>query len=543
MKNKLTALSFILIVLLGAYVRLTTAKTAYPAQLDAGHMVQFGIEIANGNEQYLEVLYSRFQQYTAAWAYSRGMDPGRALQWVTLFFGTMLVPASMLFVRQLFGRWNLALISGLFVATNPSLVLYSVNGMGEVPFASLLMGACALLVFGTNSGTRRVYLIPLAFGVLAVGIYYRDIEALLSALVFIVWLIWQSLKCRSIQYVAWGLVGLLVLFTIWTPHRLYTKEVNPKGGASLKMTYLVWADAARSSQTQHDPDNQAFADLEKLKEIGVYKYAWIHKQRIIKNYAASIIRMLKAFNNHIFAGPYKIGADVFILILITAALALPRPVQYDRWLLVGTLCFFFPLLACASFINPRWLVGNIAFLLIIFAAPLAFLLERLGERKWKYAIWAFAVLFSVRSASFAIDEHGDTIRYHAIRDAGIALRKYGDDNDVLVTAYPQVMIHFYEKSPGRGVLIPYAKTIERIDELIGERGGTLIALSSLDHTRSWPVNELFHCAKPPPNWELLDRIRYEWESRKYGPQEVEYLFFRRHPKKALDAVGNEPNNS
>jgi hypothetical protein len=529
MNKYLISLAFLLIVFLGAYVRLTTAKTAYPAQLDAGHMVQIGIEYASGDKSVLPYYYSELQTLTAAWAYSSGMiDPGRSLQLVTLVWGVLLIPFSILFVRYLLGRWDLALFSGMMVACNQVLILYSVNGMGEMPYASLLM--CGAMIMALALYRPAPWLIPVAFLPLAAALYYRDMETLISTAVFFIWTSYVSFRAKKKQYIYLGIVGVIFVAAIGQPHFRLQRENAPKAGLSWKINYLRFVGVTPGSQLQHDPDHVVWIERDKLiQELGPIPYIIQHRNLLIKSYMSNFIGGLRRFNEHIFAGSFRLGMDWFILFSLFSVLTLPRPLEYERWIVVFSLMLLFPVMASATFVNPRWLVGNVPFYLVLLSAPFVCLMNRLSFRHAKVIICIIFLIFNIRSASWAVFEHSEDPWYQYVREAGSELRKHGDESDVVVYAFPHVMIHFYESHPMRGILTPYADTLERTDELIEARGGTLIVLSTVDHTKSWPLNDLFHCTPPPSNWEFVDRLKYEWYSPKYGPQEVEYLFYRRHP--------------
>jgi MFS family permease len=524
---------FVAVVLFGAIVRIYLAANTFPAQRDASHFVQHGIEYAGGNKAAMTGMWSQAQILAAAWAFELGFSPERMVQIVSVFFGIWMVPMTILFVWRFFHSMNMGVIAGLLVASNPSLILYSVNGMANVPYGSLVMTAAALLACSFNHN-RVFYLnIPLAFIILAPAIYYRSIETLASALVLGSWTLYQTVARRDAKSFIHLVVAGLLFMVITMPNFIMTSKQYKGSSLSPKMMNLVIdPESINSSKSVRDPDHVMMVKARQLEEIGAFRFMWEHREVMLKRVVPNVLKGLRSLNEVAFHASLRLGMDWFLVLLLASFVQLPRPIQWDRWLVVLGLMFFFPLMISIAYIVSEWFVAYVPFLFIFFSASLSSSWKNNGLAA-RIALATFLIFTAGRSSLYAVTEFADDWKYQNEIHAATVLRAHGSEEDILMSGGPLAANTFYDHYPLRWKPFTYG-TIEEMDEMAGKRSVTLIMLSSDEFTRSWPVQKLFEGESSPPNWQLLERLEYNRNHPKYGPQQVVRLLYRRHATAGAD---------
>lgn len=527
--DKKTAIVIGAIVILATILRIYLAFNTSPIQRDAGHFVQHGIEYAGGNKTAMTGMWSQAQILAAAWAVKLGISPERTVQFVTVFFGIWLVPMTILFVWKFFQRVDMGLIAGLLIASNPSLILYSVNGMANVPYCSLVMTAAALLALSFDKQRVRLWLIPLAFLILATAIYYRSIETLASALVLGAWVMYKSFAMRDARPLVYLTLAAFFFLGVTMPNFIMTSKQYKGSSLSPKMMNLVLdPEIVSSSKIIRDPGHAMVSKSKRLEEIGTARFMWENRTIMLKRVPPNLVKMLKSLNEIAFHASLRLGMDWFLILFVASLAMLPRPLQLDRWLVLAGLMFLFPAMISIAYIVTEWFVAYVPFLFILFAAPLG-LAWQTNARAIRVTVVVFLLFVSARSSTYAITEFSDDWRYQSEIHAAKILKSHGSEDDILMSAGPVSAITFYDHYPLRWVPFTYG-SIEEMDQSAEKRGVSMIMLSSDDFTRSWPVNALFEGEPPPVNWELLERLEYNRLHPKYGAQQVVRLLYRRHSR-------------
>ena len=181
--NKRSILIYAGITLLALVIRVYIASLAYPPQLDSVHYVQFGVRWAQGVPGQLSTIWQEAPIVVSGMAYRWGLDPVRVLQASTVLYGTVVVLLTMLLAARLFNRPAIGWLAGLWAATSPGLVNYSVNCSAEGGFAMFMMMAYVLMAPALRGEPFRVGRLMVAYALLGIGIYYKPLDTLVAMLV------------------------------------------------------------------------------------------------------------------------------------------------------------------------------------------------------------------------------------------------------------------------------------------------------------------------------------------------------------------------
>jgi len=126
--------------------------------------------------------------------------------------GTALVPVSALLGRRVFGT-RAGLAAGLFVATSPFLVFYSIEARGYSLAALLVTGATLSVLKATDDTARRRDWVT--FGALSLGAVLTHYTAVFAIATLVVWTL--VARPNSRRNVLLSSAGALALFAIWLP--------------------------------------------------------------------------------------------------------------------------------------------------------------------------------------------------------------------------------------------------------------------------------------------------------------------------------------
>ncbi len=512
------------LTILALGVRLIAATKAYPAQGDAGHFVQCGMELAQGNPAGLSPHWSQAPILLVAGAIRVGWDPARALQVLTLAAGVVAVPLLMVFAWSVLESWSAALLAGLLVSTNPALVKYSVNGLAEMPYIALLLAAACLVVGGARSGGAG-WRLPLSAVFLGLGVYFRPTESCVSAAILYGMVAVTVVRGRRFSELRALALACLVFIALLTPLNVYTARRSPYHVPSTKIVNLAFGDYGYDSKATKGINSPLKAEEAKLKEMGAVQYLWVSRGAVMRHWIGNAPRAVRGFKELLFAGAFYMGTGWFAAIIILVFFTSAVFGRLRRWLLPAALAFAMPSLFCLSFLVDRWLVPSLPFLLVLVGDAVALWLGAARASRWRYLLVAVVILFIGRNAVFSVEPAAVDWRYFNFSKVAARLRDHGSEQDVLMTSGPHLANYFYTNSPFRFIELPYG-TIEETERFAGERHVTLIAFSDLLYSH-WPIQRLFAGDAPPPNWQLLERLRFEKEDPRYGVLTEQYLLYRR----------------
>jgi hypothetical protein len=513
------------VALLALLLRWHVAGHSYPVRDDAGHFVQFGVELAGGNPEGLSAHWSLAPILTAAAAVRLDADPRRAVQAVTVAAGVACVVLAGALAALAFGSRRAGWLAGLLVATNPTMVDYSTNGMGEMPFMALALAAVCVAKKVRWEGWAGPVL---ALFLCGLAVYYRPVEAVVFAATLGAFGVLPALARRNGRRVAAWLLAGVVFAALALPLVVHTARRSTFGGPSTKIVNLAFGEYGYDSKAVFALEGPMAEEVGRLKSVGAARYLWERRAEFPARFARNVARLVRFARDETFAGPFHLGSGWMVALFAAGAVLEGRRGRLKQWPLLLCLGFGSALLTCLSFIHPRWVVQAVPYLLILLGGMADALADvSAGRRPWRIVLAAVVAWVAVSGAVLARRLPWDFWRYDNMPAVAEELRRHGGEDDVLMTKGPQLPIGFYRQHPLRYVEMPYG-TIEQTEAYAARKGVTLIALSDLSYPH-WPVNEVFKGAAPPANWELLVSPAFRFDDPRYGPQEEKYLLYRRHP--------------
>lgn len=190
------------------------------------------------------------------------------------FFGTLIIPAAFLFIKQLTKNWKLALVSSAVIAITPSEIFYSRKSFENViGIFFIFLGLFYLLKeLEGNRSKLGVYLTAL-FLALPMYIYTSHIIVVpLAAVVFAV-LFWKKILTFKKRFLT-----MLIIWSIFLLPLIYITLTNP-GIRFRAATVSILQDMSLNSQLQSiDQNNAALSKLAKIKVIFEYSLIKYFKQ-------------------------------------------------------------------------------------------------------------------------------------------------------------------------------------------------------------------------------------------------------------------------
>jgi hypothetical protein len=521
------------LAILAAAVRLYVAGHSYPVRDDAGHFVQFAMELAGGNPEGLSAHWSMAPILVASAAIRMHADPQRAVQLTTVAAGVACVLFAAALAAAVFRSRRAGLLAGIIVAVNPTLVDYSTNGMGEMPYMALTM-AGALVARTTLQGA--FFGPALALGLAGLALYFRPVEAVVFAATLGAFGAIPALARRDVRRVgAWALAGL-VFVALALPLCIHTARHSNFGGPSTKIVNLAFGEYGYDSKAVFAQEGPMADEVGRLKSIGAARYLWERRADFPPRFARNVARLVRFVRDETFAGPFHLGSGWLFALLAAGAVLEGRRGRLREWPFLLCIGFGPALLTCLSFVHPRWVVGAVPYVLILFAGAADTLADLArGRRCWQVVLAGLLAWWVGSGVAMSRGLSWDHWRYDNVPAVARELRRFGGEDDILMTKGPQLPINFYRQHPLRYVEMPYG-TMAQTEAHAGRKGVTLIALSSQSYPH-WPVNEVFKGAAPPANWELVASPVFCFDDPRYGPQEEKYLLYRRHPEAPAEGQG------
>lgn len=494
--------------LFAATIRLLAARSAYPACGDAGHFVQHGVALANGVPGAMSSYWSQGMIVIAAVAVKLGLDPRYAMQLTTLVSGVAVVLLFLGVVWRLTGSRGLALVGGVILAVNPTMVQYSITGYSEMPYLALLMAG---IWVGLSTTLNCFAKFGLAGALIGASGYFKGLDAAVAACGFGLYACLQG-RARGLAQVLQAGIVPAAAFIVLLPLCIFTfvqdGSFTPgsKGGRAFLALGSDWADskfvyAAEGMQLDERTTTEIASQLPK---------------RVLLNFRDT----LRIFSNQIYQKGFRIGTIWFSVIAVLTVLSL-RQWKVRESLLPA--CMLLPqlFLLFLVLLHDRVLAPSLPWVVLLFllawrsCAP-----EGVGGKQTTVILLAVFLAVNARYAADAFANEFFWWRYVNIQKCAIALREIGGtDDDVVMAHGPSTAIEFNRTNPLKTVDVPYG-TLEQIEKIALRKQVRYIVVSDAFRPH-WPVARLFDDGvSAPENWILREEL--------FFPEE-EWTGWRGHP--------------
>ncbi|NLB65651.1 MAG: hypothetical protein GX803_04180 [Lentisphaerae bacterium] len=508
--------------LFSAGIRLLAARSAYPACGDAGHFVQHGVALANGVPGAMSTYWSQGMIAIAAAAVKLGLDPRYAMQATTLVSGVAVVLLFLGVVWRLTGSRGMALIGGVILAVNPTMVQYSITGYSEMPYMAFLMTGVWVSL---SPCVKPLLTYGLAGALIGVGGYFKGLDAAVAACGLGLFVLFQKSEGWRNKMTYASAVPVMA-FVVLLPLCIFTYANSgsftpgSKGGRAFLALGSDWAD----SKKVYAADG---LQLEKSSSADIMRQM---PSRVISN-AKETFRI---FNRQIFIKGLQMGTILFFLVLARLALSLWQE-RIKETLLPLCLLLLQMILLWLVLLHNRVLMPSLPWVVLLF------LLASQTEM-WRACIKSFGrgsvsiILLIFLSVNLLYSQHAFASefvwwRYANTKTCAKILKAHGGtDKDVVMHYGPQLAVEFNKTNPLKTVEVPYG-TIEQVSEVADKFNVRFIVIS--DSFRShWPVARLFdEGISAPENWVLLEELIFpkeEWTGWSGHPGERCRIYERRN---------------
>lgn len=511
-KRWINLVTVVALGLIAASIRLLAARGTYPACGDAGHFVQHGVALANGVPGAMSTYWAQAMIAIAAGAVKLGFDPRYAMQTTTLVSGVLVVLLYVGVVWRLTGSRRWALVGGLILAVNPTMVQYSITGYSEMPYMAFLMAGVWL---GLSQAIKPLLKYGLAGALLGAGGYFKGLDAAVAAISYGVYVLWKTCS-RKRWNVREAAVAPIVAFFVLMPLCMFTysQTGNFTPGSKGFANFLVGSDWADSKVIYA-------ANGLRLEERNLQQVLSGMPHRILANSRDTV----RIFNNQLLMKGLRMGTIWFGLGLVfVGSLLVKRKTEYAR---LPTCMLLLQLgLLELVFVHDRLLVPSLPWLVLL--VLLAFQVRQpssaengsLGRR-----LGAVLVLYVLATGVYALNSfHSEFVwwRYAYIQACAKALKTHGgSDRDVVMHYGPHLAIEFNKTNPTMTVEVPYG-SIEQVEEIAQSKQVRFVVVS--DAFRShWPIAQLFvEGVHAPTNWLLREELVFpeeEWTGWRGHPGE------------------------
>ena len=500
---------WILLTVISVGIRLVAARDAYPSCGDSSHFVQHGVALANGVPGAMSTYWSQGMILIAAGAEKMGLDPRYAMQTTTLVSGVGVVLLFSGIIWMMTNSRNLALVGGLILAANVSMVHYSITGYSEMPFMLFLMGGvCVGVTKRLNSSLRY----GLAGMLIGVGGYFKGLDASVAACGFGLYVILSDTedwiyRCRSaVMVVAIALVVLLPL-CIFT--YMETGQFSP--GSKGSGNFVAGADWADSKKI-YAVEGMTFlqktsADI--VREI---------PSRIVHNFAD----FFRVINMQFFVRGFRMGTIWFFGLSIVGAILYFR--YFDK-------TFYLPIcmvgiqlgLLLIVFVHDRLLIPSLPWIFLALILTCSSMLRNANmNRRVVFLAGLVVMIFIGINACYALESFRTEWfwwRYSNMVECAYQLKVHGGtDQDVVMTYGPTLAVEFNKTNPLKTVEVPFG-SIEKVEKLADQQDVRFIVISDVFRSH-WPIADLFDDrSMAPANWKLLQEITFPEEELSGHPRE------------------------
>ena len=510
-------------------IRLYAARDAYPACGDAGHFVQHGVALANGVPGAMSTYWSQGMIAIAAGAAKAGGDPRHAMQATSFIAGVAVVVFFAGVIGLLTGSRGLALAGGAILATNPTLVQYSITGYSEMPYLAFLLA-------GIWAGLHKKWPPFVAHGLagllIGLGGYFKGLDAAVAAIGYGLYVLWQG-RARKRWEVRTAAVAPIIAFLVLLPLCLFTygKSGSFTPGSKGGSNFLVGSEWADSKVIYS-------ADGLRPEERDLRQVLAGMPRRIIANTRDTI----RIFNNQLLMRGLRMGAVWFGLgAVLAGSLLVKRRAAHAR-LPACMLMLQLGLLELV-FVHDRLLVPSLPWLVLLFL--LAFHARQpagaesvpSGRR-----LGVVLILYVIGTGVYALQSFKSEFvwwRYANIKACAKALVACGGtDRDVVMHYGPHLAVEFNKSNPLMTVEVPYG-SIEQVEEIAKRNRVRFIVVS--DTFRShWPIARSFaDGGLVPTNWTLREELAFpgeEWTGWSGHPGERCRIYERRGPAGNADGT-------
>lgn len=504
--NRKTLSGMLVLVVLAVLVRCLAAREAYPTPGDGGHFVQYGVAMAHGYAK-LNTYWSQAMVSAAAGAELAGVDPRRVLQGISFVSGVLVVLLFAGIATRITksGWWGLA--AGMWAATNPTMVQYSIEGYSEMGYMAFLMGA-VYIGLGEKSSWKR----DVAAGVLlGIGGYFKGLDAAVAAAAYGAWRLWWGGQKRW----DWGRAAVVpvAVFAVLLPLCIYTFSETGQfaPGSKGSGNFLLGPDW-KDSKVVYAAD-------------GLKTRSYIETIRALpRQVMGNVHDVFRLVNEQLFTRGLRMGTIWFALLAVVLVMGLSK----SKFQLLGDSGGCVACLAGAQigmmslvFVHDRILVPTLPWLV---------LLALLGGYGW-WKRWnrkeriVVAVVFGMYCAVCGV--YARKVwrtefawwRYEHVSQVAKAILDMGmREEDVVMHYGPQLSIETHRENPLRTVEVPFG-SIDDVKRMTKEIGVRFVAIS--DTWRGhWPIARIFEVGvDAPADWMLRKDLVFEADEERGAPAE------------------------
>jgi hypothetical protein len=517
------------VISLAAIVRIYSASNVFPAQGDASHFIQYGIASYYNGIEGLSGYWSMAPQFLAAGAHCLGISPAYVLQASTGLGGILLVGGVFGLALSLTKSRRIAVFASLLTASTPILVASSTAGLSETPHMALSFCGLALCFYALNK--RRWYYFALGSLCLALDLYYRPYDLFiicLAAAPFIGWKLFSLPRATMIKFI---LLGCIVFVVTGIPFAKITAMKKTGSVSSSKLVNIAYARYGLDAKVMWGTkgidadDNPLQQEIDTLRDVGSLKYIWQNRTRIVTNYVSNILKSIRHLNAHAFTGSFRMGAFWFVLIGALSVVAALRSGMIWQTVYLCSSIALFPLLLSIGFIHPRWIMQCVPFYFILVSMGVAAAIQKVSSKSTRTVFASIFVAAIVLNFRWAAASSNDQWRGLNIAPVAHKLRSYLSEDDRIMCFGPMLPISFYRTNSLAYMEIPYGE-VDRIATWADQQSMDAIVIHNASFPH-FPIHEITSDpSKVPTNWQEIDRIIFEKETR-FGLENDQYVVYRR----------------
>jgi hypothetical protein len=518
--------TFLLVILLATAVRVWVGWNADPLDLDVGHFVRFGKALADGNPSGFSHHWSLGPILLTALTYRLGLDPLFWLQVSTLLAGVIATGACMVMVHRLCGIRPVALLAGLLMACNPSMIVYSVNSMGEMPFIALLLLAAVVQIPPEGVTRHHPGRFLSAAALLGLGYLYRPVESYMAFGLLGLWQVKHTWTSRAFSRLLWIGLAAVVFISFSMPQTVVTKIRTGVWSPSTKFAMLVYRDYGTDSKAMYGLNTPLQEEQRRYEEMGTARYLWAQKAAIARSSVRTAGNAFRELKGQLFDGSFRIGTGWAIGLAMAGAIVLWNA----RWRKLLLACASFPAaisaVLCLSYVHTRFMVTSIPFTASLFSALAYAAYSRLQDRRLRGALLVLLALAMGSNILYAKVNGGDGWYAQNIIKVARQMKRYAGEDDVIMSLGPPYAVRFYERHAWPlWDNMPYG-TIEEVLDYAASRSVKLIVVAHRTYPH-WPIQKLFDGAPLPPGWTIAAHPRFERYNPRWGDETDEYLLLLR----------------
>jgi hypothetical protein len=514
------------------------AGMAYPAQQDSVHLIQAGVQWANGVPGRFSGIHQEFPVLVSGIAYKLGLNPAKALQWTMCLLGTLLVGMTMLLATRLFDRHRAGWLAGLWSAANPGLLNYSVNSMPEIGFAACLLGAYSITAGALRGGPVRYGRTLVSFALIGAGIYLKPLDSLTAMALIAGWILLINITGLRKVVLPVG-AGLLLFAAVIYPHH-YLQSLAPAEnslgvGMINRAGGIVKGLKAHESRYEYASalDSDYARSIEELRRQGIAGWIWHNRVDISRRYLLNLMRAIRTYGDYLFTNAFRVGNAWFIAMIasiILVGIASPRRRQV---VFLALAVSAFPLGVSLGYIFERWLIIYVPLFIVLIAGHLVHTAS-LWDLRWKRIAWLLLLFVMMGNSVKAVQQQlkDEAWFWDNQKSVAVWLRDVARNGERIMSGKPTLMLETDLVRPERWAQLTPA-SVERVEELAALGNISFIVLSD-DFYPHWPINQLLKDAPAPGNWTNLGDRVFMRDHPVWGPQRNMYRIYRRTDPRAAE---------